>query len=397
MMRSERVREVLFLVPLFCIAVMACGLFRPLPHLPRLAQSRTVQDATHTAVAVGDPFPGVVLTSPPLPPTFLTVTRSPQSLLIAGGTGFISSRERFSRSPLSWVYPQVLKQDKYWDLKGVLAGHGEFAVVENYLAFDQGAAYLGTQGGPMRLLRSVGLPALYVNVEPQNLDEQQFSQARVMSAVVGDPARGEELVARYHQAMEEIKAELRPNEITHKLRVAYVGASAKTSKGVSVEMSRARGDVDTPRAGLINADDDFAAATKRGDAERLLATDPDMILLIGGENAQEFFHDSRWQGLKAVQQARVYNWIGPGLGSADPVHIVFGPAMTRWKAELGYPERLQPKLRQIFAERFRSELGYRLSEDQIDLLVGYEKNSLSRGYARFGRDAAPAHLQGLSK
>jgi hypothetical protein len=370
---------------------MALALLRPLPRFPIPAHSRTVADAAGTPVRIPLPFRGTVLAWASHPPSYLAVTRAPETLLVAGGRRYISTREAFARSELSWIYPQVLKQDKFWDLRGKLASHGQYAAIENILAYDQGAAYLGMQGGPMPLMRTVGLSALYTDAGATGVDEANFSAARVLSALAGEPERGEVLIARFHQIHADLERELQSARIDHKLRVAYIGSSKKDRRFVQVMSGR--GDTDSPRAGLQNVADQYYAATKRSDAERVLATDSDIVFLIG-ETPQEFMEDSRWVGLKAVRERRVYGW--PGFGS-DPAYILFGPLWTRWKAENVYPDRLQLKLRQMFRDLFLREFNYPVTEEQIDSYFHLDKNQHSAGYERFARSYQSSNEQRCSK
>jgi len=88
--------------------------------------------------------------------------------------------------------------------------------------------------------------------------------------------------------------------------------------------------------------------------------------------------------MKAVQEKRVYRM--PGTSSADLAIMQFRPLWTRWMAEIAYPDRMQPRLRQLLRESFMHEFGYRLSDDQIDVLLRVDENKDSVGYERFERN-----------
>jgi iron complex transport system substrate-binding protein len=102
------------------------------------------------------------------------------------------------------------------------------------------------------------------------------------------------------------------------------------------------------------------------------------------ETVAEFMRDPRWRGLKAVQERRVYRM--PGTSSADLAIMQYRPLWTRWMAEIGHPERMQPRLRQMLRESFVREFGYRLTDDQIDTLLRIDENKDSVGYERFTRN-----------
>jgi iron complex transport system substrate-binding protein len=142
-----------------------------------------------------------------------------------------------------------------------------------------------------------------------------------------------------------------------------------------------------PRAAVENAS---IGNTGEGiDAERILAMDPDIIILYGSRNdpnprasPQEFLCDPRWRGLKAVRERRVYRMAGGGGLSG----LVLQPIDIRWLAEIAHPDRLQPRVRQIMRDRFLTEFNYHLSDDQIDQYLNVEENRGMLGAERFERN-----------
>jgi ABC-type Fe3+-hydroxamate transport system substrate-binding protein len=373
-------RELIWFAPFLCMALMALGLLRTLPSLPPPAHSRTVVDAGGTQVQIALPFRGVVLTWASHPSQYLATTRAPETILIAGGPTQVSNRTTFAGSVMSWVYPQVLSQDKFWDLRNLLRSRGPYAEIEAVFSYDAGA-YIGVQGGPMPLIRHVGMPALYTDrLKERNNDEEIFTQTRVLSALVGQPERGEALIAQYRQAYADLEQELQPASITNKLRFLTLESSRNNRK--YLKLGNCSNDINVRRAGLICVSQGFTGAARRTDGERVLAMDPDII--FQWESPEVFMSDSRWCGLKAVRERRVYHL--PGHDSAPPV-IFLGPLFwIRWMAEIAYPERMQPKLRQLLREGFMREFGYRVSDDQLDWQLYVKDNSVSAGYERFARD-----------
>ena len=279
---------------------------------------------------------------------------------------------------MSWVYPQVLTQDHFWDIKGRLRTHGPYGEIETLFAFNPGA-YLGPIGGPMPLIRRVGLPALYVNWKDEDWDEQSITQTRVMSAVAGQSEWGEALIARFRQAYADLERDLKPASITHKLRVLGVDSSSSNRAYLRVGVGY---DPFKPRAGLRDAREGYYPLTKVTDAERILATDPDLIIQWG-ERPQDFMNDPRWRGLKAVQERRVYR---PPVWWPNPEAILFNPLKVRWLAEVAYPERLKPRVRQLFRDIFMLDFGYQVTDDQIDRELRLEENKNQPGFERFSRD-----------
>jgi ABC-type Fe3+-hydroxamate transport system substrate-binding protein len=379
-------REALWLAPYLCIALIALGLLRPLPHFPVPAHSRTVKGSDGVSVQVAQPLRGIAFAPPSVPDAYLEDTHSPELLVYVG---VASGRKWFANGMMSWVYPEVLKNDSLWNAKLFRSTSNPFAEIETPLAYDP-SVYLGC-GSPVIQMRSVGLPVLTSGstcgghqkllmcpgspVPPVWFHYPEgplFIPLRVDADLIGHPELADPKISSYCESLDELQGELQPSTLAIRPRVLMVGEY----KG------------DFPRAGVI----DVTAERKipGDDAERVLIMDPDMIF-INGFNAspREFMDDPRRQGLKAVRDRRVYKWAHGG--------IAYKPAGIRWLAEIAHPERLQPKVRQLLRDRVVSEFGYRLSEEQIDLLLHVNENSSSMGTERFTRYDQTTSEQGSSK
>ena len=264
------------------------------------------------------------------------------------------------------------------------------------------SVYLGC-GGPPELVRRVGLPVYncgggsfalrrpdlrkrvgcglppdatqrlypqhYVKEGGYYSESYLFPGLRSLSALIGNPEIAEPRIDSYCQAVIDLQQELQPATLARRLRVSALGED--------------RGNLS--RAGVVDAEWDFNALGD--DEERLLALDPDIIFITGlVASPREFMRDPRRQGLKAVLERRVYKRFG---GS-----IVTKPIAMRWIAEIAYPERLQPKVRQQLRDRILDAFGYRLSEDQIDRMLNVNENSSSAGAERFTRGYRQANEEG---
>jgi len=65
---------------------------------------------------------------------------------------------------------------------------------------------------------------------------------------------------------------------------------------------------------------------------------------------------------------------------------IFQPIWTRWMAEIAHPDREQIGTRQALRGRLITEFGYRLTDDQIDMLLLIDENKGQPGYERFTRN-----------
>jgi len=380
-LRDLRYSELIWLVPFVCIGLVASALFRPLPVFHRPAKGRVVVDAEGTPVEVSVPFRGAVLTWCTFTDAYLLATRAPETLLLSAHM----DRTGFADSTMSWIHPEVLKNDSIWNPAVVYRGRGAHAEIETLYAYDAGA-FLGNSLGSVPLLRRVGLPALYVSMHEKNWDEVCFSTARIDTALIGHPERGEALISSYRQAYADLARDLKPESLVQHPRVLIMGSSKGDTGWLYVKSERNSYQIYLPPAGVDNASIGFTG--ERPDAERILAMDPDIVFLVGRSDGkhpqqgpQEFMHDSRWLGLKAVQQRRVYRM--PGFGPGGLAGLQLQPIWVRWMAEIAHPERLEPTLRQSLRDNFRQKFGYQISDEQIDFLLHVDENQGSAGYGRF--------------
>lgn len=401
MIRGKCAQEFTWSVPFLCIALIVLGLLRPKPTAPpQQPNGRIVIDAEGAKVNVEEPFRGIVLTWGAWTVNgYLMNTKSPESVMNAGGP---VARHWFDvRGWMSKVYPQVLRDDKYWNVRfgdEIQRTKGE---IETLYAFNPGA-FLGNGGqfGMVPFLRRAGLPVLslcdYRAVK--DWDECSYSTARVETSLIGHPEAGEALIARYKQAFADIKKELKPETLGKQPRMLLMSSSREDWSFLYLTRVHSSFQLYLPRAAVENAS---IGNTGEGiDAERILAMDPDIIILYGlpndpnpRESPQEFLHDPRWRGLKAVRERRVYRMAGGGSLSG----LVFEPIDVRWLAEVAHPDRLEPRVRQILRDRFFTEFNYHLSDDQIDKYLNVEENRGMLGAERFEKDDQAINEPGISK
>jgi ABC-type Fe3+-hydroxamate transport system substrate-binding protein len=391
MMRFSFRRELVWLAPFLCVAFLAAGLLRPLPHFPLPANYRTVADAGGTPVHIALPFRGIALAPNSFANSYLENTRSPGLLVYADKPGGV----------MSWVYPELLKKDSLWNTKLFAKTDSPYTDVERLLAFDP--SVLVGCGGPQDLVVRIGLPVFncggsddlrrrrglpdltskvgcgtpsdpmqnrYGKRRGYYTEGGLFSGVRTYSALIGHPEFAEPRVDAYCQAVADLREELQPSTLTSRPQVLAEGESPGN----------------LPRAGIIDAA--MVRKIPGDDAESLLVMNPDMIFLPQG-TPRDFMRDPRWQGLRAVRDRRVYR--RPGLMEWWAGGLTFKPLVIRWMAEVAHPERLQPKVRQILRDRMLSEFGYRFTEGQIDQQLHVADNADSAGTQRFTRDGARAN------
>ncbi|MDR3763679.1 MAG: hypothetical protein P4M01_06240 [Acidobacteriota bacterium] len=408
MMRKPIGRELLWVVPFLCIALIAAGLLRHEPRFPAPEHFRTVVDGGGNVIKIALPFRGIALATNSFPSGYLESTRSPQLLVFAGKP---SDRDMLAQNAMSWIYPEVLNNNKLWNTRLFRENTSPFTEVETLLAYDP-SVWIGCGGSP-DLVRRVGLPAFgcggspaqrermglpslrskedcgtppdpmrsrypkgYVNSGWYYPENYLFPGIRSSAELIGHPEFAEPRIDSYCAAIAGLRQQLQPASLAFRPRVQMEGES--------------RGNA--PRAGVIDAE--VERRIPGDDAERLLVMDPDMIFMVTG-TPQQFARDLRWQGLKAVQNHRVYR--RPGQLEFWATGLTIQPVIVRWMAEVAHPERLQPAVRQLLRDRVMSEFGYRLSEEQIDLILHVKENAGSVGAERFTRGYQATSEQGSSK
>ena len=118
-------------------------------------------DEGGTPVPIALPFRGIALATNSFPSSYLEDTQSPELLVYAGKP---SDRQMLSRTVMSWVYPEVLKDGSLWNTKLFRKTDSPYIEIETLLAYDP-SVYIGC-GAPPDLVRRVGLPAFNCGGSP---------------------------------------------------------------------------------------------------------------------------------------------------------------------------------------------------------------------------------------
>ena len=301
---------------------------------------------------------------------YLQATADPGSLAAASGTAL----DQFRLWIASSVYPEVLglRTD-------VTARLWTMSNPERLLALAPGAVVAWLRTG---LMERVGLPVVRVNLPYQ--PGAMAGIYRVLAGVAGQGERVPGLVHWHDGADADLARELDAPSLAARPRVLAMAAGQ-----AGVLWAQAGGQVGVTglieRAGGRNAVPGNAAVHRLA-AERVLALDPDVIVLAGDPqdgptSPASFLGDPRWRTLRAVAEGRVY--ARPRSSSFYFDDLLEGPINTRWLAELLHPNRLRPVLRAVMRQTYEGALGYTLSDAQIDHALSVAQNRGMRGAARF--------------
>ncbi|MDR1084502.1 MAG: hypothetical protein LBP22_06480 [Deltaproteobacteria bacterium] len=321
-------------------------------------------------VAVPQPFRGVV-SGPYLYFDFLQKTHAPEMLAKIGGP---KNRPRYGGGELIlWFYPMLVRDETVWDFP---------ADLESVLAHDRGYVHFYQFD---RDLKRFGLYVVTCHQRTMitDLDDSIFSQTLCLNDLIDKPEQGLDFVADYRLIIAALQEELQ-------LETPTRGPRVLTLVSPHDDWTRLWGghELDV-RLGFRDAAGGFKALGRGSEAERILAMDPDLIILYVGD-APHFMQDPRWQGLKAVREKKVYGSIGRLHHYSFDLDTV--PLWLRWLAELAYPDRLEPKLRTIIRDHYVKKYGYRFKEDELDWLLHIEENRISVNYGRFERNLPPGQV-----
>ncbi len=352
-------KELIWLAPLTFLGLISLALMRSWPMFPAPAQSRMITDAQGEKVAVPLPFRTISGND------FLEVTHAPETLFKFGNS---RDRIKFATMMMSRFYPDVLRNDALWDCP---------PDNESLLYRSDGLTFISAQGPA--LFQRLGLPYVNVFADTANADEHIFAVVRTINAALGHEEQGEAFIADYQQTYEDLKRELQPETLTSLPRVLPMGSSSKNWSYLWI-FGPDRTDSNDKTVGVRNAAAGFENTGRQQEAERILAMDPDIIF---SGPVEDFIHDPRWQGLKAVLNKHVYGG-GSGFRPGLPTwNLDSRPLGARFEAELVHPDRLQPKIRELTRAHFLKAYGYRLSDAEIDTMLGIEEQKNLPGFARF--------------
>ncbi|MEJ0039498.1 MAG: ABC transporter substrate-binding protein [Gammaproteobacteria bacterium] len=352
------------------------ALLRAEPRFTVSGPARTVVDGEGLPVAIAEPFRGAVFTWGPGigAKTLLEAARAPEKL---ASVGTREDREDFAHEFWSRIFPAMLEDDRLWDEPQLGYARGAVVEQERALAMEAGA-FFGGGFGPAKLLRQLGIPTLYFQ-RAENWDDYQAAAARLIANVAGHPDRAEELIAQDRKGYAELAAELGTVPVVEQARVLVMGTSSPYYVKVvnnSYQPYLVSAEVRNATVGLSG---------QQQDAERILSMDPDFIFLMArGKSPREFMADPLWRGMKAVRAKRVYRTLGEGGGGLPG--LTDAPVLVRWIAEVVYPDRLRPTMRQQLRERYMPRFGYRMSEAEVDADLHLDVNLGSAGYERFTRE-----------
>ncbi len=350
-------------------AVMVLALVRSLPQHVDPRPHRQIVDGRGKTVMLSEPLRRVALFWGAGFGEYLLIARDPARTQATQDPW----DEAMERNPLlNRAFPGLHGMPT--DLS-IFAQHG--ASVERLLA-DPPTAIV-TIPWAAALLEPVGLPAVVVPV--QSGEPALFLNTHLLAAVAGQDSRSDDLVAHYASAMTALHDDLYRTPLHDRPSVLMLGAEGPGRFWtVSVPMWNQILDQAAGRAAVSGS------GFRHLDVERIVALDPDMIVLRPSGAAlapspTSFMANGFAPALQAARERRVYAW-PPGVTQITN-NIVEYPLIARWFAELLHPDRLTPRLRDLMTTTYGRELKAEPTASDIDRALYLSGNAGSANYDRF--------------
>jgi ABC-type Fe3+-hydroxamate transport system substrate-binding protein len=371
-------QELKWIVPFLCMGAVALATVHTEPQLPPPKGERVVTDIRGKAVSIELPFRGSVLTRGTEVTGYLVGTRAPETLRAA--TAYAMG-ERVRNHIIGHIFPEVENNPNIWATDGVSNTNGPKVAIEQMLLFDPGV-YMGwyTLAEPFE---RVGIPFIGFIPIARSMEEMKYS-TRTYSRVVGNPQRGEDIVARsdaiYRELAEEF-SEKYPVDVAQKplKRPTYLYVMPRDYLSILGQTNHYTLFLSPPAQVDIACDCPWAFS--QIDPELLHLYDPDIIILGPQPKLQrpeEFMRDPRWQGLSAIKNRQVYR-APPGID-----FYIAGSFWSRWTAELSH-EKLEPKVRLMYWDYIRWLFDYELSSEELDIAFAVADNVGMVNAERFTR------------
>lgn len=247
---------------------------------------------------------------------------------------------------------------------------------ETLLALRPGAVF--SWSFQRAALIRLGLPTIGVGAPPGRFS--RFDDARAYAGVLGLDGEAERIIRAYQARMAVTSRELASDVL--RPRALGLGFFGDGRMAVWIESN--------PATRLIEQAGARNASRRRInppwiDAEELLRLDPDLLILREGIDGHagpaSFMADPRWRALKCVASRRVY--AVPNAAGAYFQGIVEDPLFVRWLAELVQPQRLRSIMRSMMRDTYVQELGYQISDAELDQMLRIKENAGSAYYERF--------------
>lgn len=232
---------------------------------------------------------------------------------------------------------------------------------------DRGEAYTAP-------LEQAGIPVIGLTYGTQD-DLEQW--VRIIGTVLGKQDRADQLVARFHQGLTDVKSLVAG--AADKPGVLYLNSS---SAGYKANGTGTYNDFAINLVGGRNVAAELKGTTATS-IEQILAWNPDVVLLSNFDTTmpQDLYDNPLWQDVAAVKNKRVYRmplggyrWDPPSQESA---------LSWRWLAQVAHPDLKVGPIRPLIVSTYQFLYGRTPTGAQMDGILQVQGNAGSAGYGVF--------------
>ncbi|WP_214369952.1 ABC transporter substrate-binding protein [Pseudonocardia sp. H11422] len=348
-------------------ALAACGQAGPAD--PATTPRLTVTDLAGETLTLDGPARRVVTIPLPAASMVVAVHGGPDVLVGMNAASLTAMRSSY----LGEVHPQLLA------LPSDVAGSDFSPSIESILRLspDVVIQWGNRSSGIIEPLRNAGLQVAQLTYGTQ---EDLEGAALLYGRLLGRQDRAERMVTGMRERLRAVRTQT-PDLGTARPTVLYL-RTAERSLTVGGGASYNHFVIDL--AGGVNPAADIPAEQAEVDLERILAWDPDIILLgtFDAATPAALYANPALDSVRAVRERRVYK-IPVGGYRWDPPSQE-SPLMWRWLAGLVHGTGA-PGLRAEVAAEYEFLYGRAPTDAQLDTILQARLNAGSAGYATFGR------------
>ncbi|WP_214371087.1 ABC transporter substrate-binding protein [Pseudonocardia sp. H11422] len=346
-------------------ALAACAPAAPAPDTAAL----TVTDLAGQTLTLDGPARRVVTIPLPAASMVVAVHGGPDVLVGMNAASLAAMRSSY----LGAVHPQLLA------LPSDVAGSDFAPSIESILRLspDVVIQWGNRSSGIIEPLRNAGLRVAQLTYGTQ---EDLEGAALLYGRLLGRQDRAERMVTGMRERLRAVRTQT-PGLAAARPKVLYL-RMAERSLTVGGGASYNHFVIDL--AGGVNPAADIPAEQAEVDLERILAWDPDIILVgtFDAATPATLYANPALAGVRAVRERRVYK-VPVGGYRWDPPSQE-SPLMWRWLAGLVHGTGA-PGLRAEVVAEYEFLYGRGPTEAQLDTILQTVPNAGSAGYANFGR------------
>lgn len=219
--------------------------------------------------------------------------------------------------------------------------------------------------GEVEKLKKANIP--FVVVDYTNIEEQ-IKSIEVLGQVLNKEDKAQEYINFYKEKINYVMEKTKEIKNEDKINVYHsVNEAVRTDSKDSIgdEISTAANIINVSTSEKLNISEEKAYST----LEQIYKWDPEAII-VNDATVNEYMHtDDKWQGLKAVQNNKVYN-LPVGLSRWGHPGSLETPMAILFISNLFYPEHFQDMdIKEVTKEYYEEFFDLELNDKQVNSIL----------------------------